>query len=343
MRTSFSNTSVLLPLVATVVSTLILCVILQADKVTAVARDAQLKLLVFSKTNAFRHITAIEAGKAMFQKFETDYNYKVTLSEDTEAEFGDNITPTILANKYDVIVLLHNTGPDLWWTDKQKANFMSFVEANSKGIVGIHAASDGSNWNWYINSLIGASFTKHPPPSDAVMTIEKPNHFIMNGMYQLLGNVTTWKRYDEWYEFNRNVRTQAPELVDVEILATVDESTYVGGGMGPDHVLIWIHDMKNHPANQLPTRVFYTALGHPDSSYTDPIYISHIVRGVEWVARRDPDSPATPSPSPLPSPSTSTSPKPSTSTSNDTHPSTSTSTPEHSHKIGRASCRERVL
>lgn len=134
------------------------------------------------------------------------------------------------------------------------------------------------------------------------MTIEKPEHFIMKGMVELLGGQTTWKRYDEWYEFNRNVRTQAPELKNLEILATVDETTYVGGSMGPDHVLIWCHEMDKHADDLLPTRVFYTALGHPDDSYSDPIFISHIVQGIEWVARRDPDSPQNPEPSPSLSP-----------------------------------------
>jgi len=253
--------------------------------VNAVDALSPLKLLVFSKTNGFRHATAIMAAQAMFRTLSKTNNYNVTFSENSEAEFGANVTPQKLAAKYDVIVLLHNTGPDLWYTDTQKSNLQKYMEEQAKGVVGIHAASDGSNWNWYIKNLIGASFTKHPPPQEAVITIEKPDHYIMkNSVAILKGN--QWKRTDEWYEFNRNVRNNAPELKNLVVLANVDEKTYTGGGMGTDHPLIWCHEM-NVPDQTKPGRVFYTALGHPDSSYTEPAYVAHIVSGIEWAARRD--------------------------------------------------------
>jgi putative drug exporter of the RND superfamily len=44
-----------------------------------------------------------------------------------------------------------------------------------------------------------------------------------------------WARTDEWYDFRGNPRGR------VRVLATLDESTYRGGGMGADHPIAWCH------------------------------------------------------------------------------------------------------
>ncbi len=45
-----------------------------------------------------------------------------------------------------------------------------------------------------------------------------------------------WVRTDEWYNFEDNPRA------NVNVLATIDESTYTGGNMGNDHPVIWYHE-----------------------------------------------------------------------------------------------------
>ena len=58
-----------------------------------------------------------------------------------------------------------------------------------------------------------------------------------------------WTRTDEWYDVRPNPRGR------VTVHATVDESTYRGGGMGSDHPVIWVH-------HQGRGRAWYTTLGH---------------------------------------------------------------------------------
>jgi type 1 glutamine amidotransferase len=48
----------------------------------------------------------------------------------------------------------------------------------------------------------------------------------------------------------------------VHVLATVDESTYQGGGMGTDHPVIWSHEQGRG-------RAWYTALGHTEASWSE--------------------------------------------------------------------------
>lgn len=263
------------------------------------------KLLVFSKTATFRHGTAIDAAVNMFKGFAGRMNYDITYSEDSEAIFGPSQTPQSLADQYDVIVFLHTTGPFLY-TETQKSNFKAYIENGNRGFVGIHAASDGMyDWEWYGGKLIGGFFTHHPAIQSAEITIEQPNHPIMKNTVAALDGSTTWIKQDEWYQFDRNPRTNA-ELTNVQILATVDESTYTGGDMGADHPLIWCHEYSSAAQGNQPTKVFYTALGHPDDSYTSDAYIAHIIAGIEWVSSpTDVPPPAAASsvsqPSPLPS------------------------------------------
>jgi type 1 glutamine amidotransferase len=60
------------------------------------------------------------------------------------------------------------------------------------------------------------------------------------------------------------------------VLATVDESTYSGGGMGVDHPIAWCHAFDGG-------RSWYTAMGHPAESYADPSFLSHLEGGIESV------------------------------------------------------------
>jgi type 1 glutamine amidotransferase len=82
-----------------------------------------------------------------------------------------------------------------------------------------------------------------------------------------------WTVTDEWYAFTRNPRDR------VHVLATVDERTYAGGVMGPDHPIEWSREPTG-----MSGRMWYTAMGHPDNLWADPIFTAHVVAGVAWTA-----------------------------------------------------------
>jgi type 1 glutamine amidotransferase len=79
-----------------------------------------------------------------------------------------------------------------------------------------------------------------------------------------------WHWTDEWYDFRTPPR-------DVTVLATVDEATYTGGGMGADHPLVWY---RRHGRG----RSFYTALGHATEAYDDPAFRAHLLGALQWAA-----------------------------------------------------------
>jgi type 1 glutamine amidotransferase len=94
---------------------------------------------------------------------------------------------------------------------------------------------------------------------------------------------TVWTHTDEWYNFRTNPRSH------VQVLATVDESSYRGGTMGADHPIAWCHEYQGG-------RAFYTALGHPAAAYAEPVFLAQLLAAVRYAAGRSPTCAPRPSP-----------------------------------------------
>ena len=105
-------------------------------------------ILVFSKTNAFRHEEAIPAANALFAEMARDKGWGYFQTEN-----GAAFTPAVLSH-FDAVVF-NNVSGDVFSPDQQAA-FKAYLE-NGGGYVGLHAAGDNSHkdWGWYINDLIG--------------------------------------------------------------------------------------------------------------------------------------------------------------------------------------------
>jgi type 1 glutamine amidotransferase len=84
-----------------------------------------------------------------------------------------------------------------------------------------------------------------------------------------------WKRFDELYNF-KWIGT------DIHVLITIDENSYTGGGNGEYHPMAWYHEFDGG-------RGFYTALGHDNKSFEDPLYLQHILGGIKYVMGDSPE------------------------------------------------------
>ena len=115
-----------------------------------------LHILVFSKTDGFRH-ASIEAGKVAFTKMATEKGFTVDFTEDATKFTTANL------KKYNAVVFLSTTGDVL--NDIQQQEFERYIQAGG-GYVGIHAAADCEyDWPWY-GRLVGAWFLDHPNPNN---------------------------------------------------------------------------------------------------------------------------------------------------------------------------------
>jgi len=226
-------------------------------------------ILVFSKTNGFRHEEAIPAGNAFFARLakEKGWGYYQT-------ENGATFSPALLA-RFDAVVF-NNASGDIF-TPQQRAAFRRFVE-NGGGFVGIHAAGDNSHaaWDWYMNDILGATFIGHPMDPQfqkATVTFENRTHPVSQGLPR------TWQHTDEWYAFDKSPRAKG-----YGVIASVDEKTYKPVAMWGkdlrmgDHPVIWWHCQGKG-------RTLYTALGHTAEAFAEPNYKLILTNATLWALR----------------------------------------------------------
>ena len=216
------------------------------------------RLLVFSKTSGFRH-ASIKDGKIALQKLAAEHNYAVDFTEDASVFTDANLA------RYAAVVFLLTTGTIL--DANQKAAFERYIRAGG-GYVGVHSASDTEyDWPWY-GGLVGAYFDRihgHSKVTQATIHVTDRTH----PSTMMLPAV--WIRTDEWYNFSTNPRGR------VNVLMTIDESTYKGGTMGIDHPIAWYHAYDGG-------RAWYTALGHTSASYYEPLFLDHLWGGIVYAA-----------------------------------------------------------
>lgn len=242
---------------------------IKAYETTPPALPTEIKhpaILVFSKTNGFRHEEAIPAANALFAKMAKDNGWGFFQTEN-----GATFNPEILG-KFDVVVF-NNTSGDVF-TPEQKAAFRSFVE-NGGGYVGIHAAGDDSHsWDWFVTNLIGTRFIGHPMEPQfqkAKLRVENRNNPATAHLPE------TWERTDEWYSFD-----SSPRKKGFNVLMTLDESSYSPVGMfdkdirmGKDHPMMWWKCVGKG-------RMFYSALGHTAESYAEPLNQDVLKGAISW-------------------------------------------------------------
>ena len=90
------------------------------------------RILVFSKTAAFRH-TSIEAGQKAIQQLGKQHGFTVDVTENAEQFDESNL------KRYQPVVLLNTTGDVL--NPQQQNAFERYIQAGG-GYLGIHAAAD---------------------------------------------------------------------------------------------------------------------------------------------------------------------------------------------------------
>ncbi|HVW97340.1 MAG TPA: ThuA domain-containing protein [Mucilaginibacter sp.] len=210
------------------------------------------RILVFTKTAGYHH-ESIPLGVNAIMKLGQENNFTVDTTSDDKKFVESNL------KKYDAVVFLSTTGSLL--TGGERNDFERYIQAGG-GYVGIHAAADAEyDWHWY-GRLVGGYFLSHPAQQEAVLHVVDRSHISTKHL------PADWKRKDEWYNYKDLDK-------DLHVLITIDENTYKGGLNGPNHPMAWYHYYDGGKA-------WYTELGHTDESYSDPLYLKHILGGIEW-------------------------------------------------------------
>jgi type 1 glutamine amidotransferase len=134
------------------------------------------------------------------------------------------------------------------------------------GFVGVHAATDCEyDWAWYVK-MVGGSFLSHPRQQMAKLIVTDKKFIATKHLPDV------WERKDEWYNF-KNLNP------DVHVLLKIDETSYEGGKNGDNHPMSWYHSYDGG-------RAFYTELGHTNESYSEPLFLQHLLGGIKYALKK---------------------------------------------------------
>ena len=229
-------------------------------------------ILVFSKTNSFRHEEGIAGGVKALQSIAARHKWGVFHTEN-----GAVFNESDLA-RFAAVVFLNASGDVL--NEAQERVFQSWLQGGG-GWLGIHSAGDDSHlaWQWYRDNLIGATFTAHPMNPQfqrATVVLENHDHRVLRGLPDI------WQHEEEWYSWEKSPRAEG-----FTILATLDEDSYspVQKFMGKerdlhmgDHPVVWTNCIGEG-------RSVYTAMGHKAEAFEQSQVVLLIENALTWLIK----------------------------------------------------------
>ena len=234
---------------------------------------ADTAVLLFSKTNGFRHSEAIEAGVPFFEALAVRRGWSLFHTEN-----GAVHSPELL-DRFDAVVWFQTSGDTL--LPEQRAALRDWIEAGG-GFVAIHGAGGDPSydWTWYVDELIGAHFVGHimdPQFQQARVVVEDRGHPATAKLPE------TFQHTEEWYSFEAS-----PRVRGARVLLSVDEDSYAQelGWLGwfvedrltmGDHPVVWSHCPGSG-------RALFSALGHQAGAYSVPEHQALLEGALEWAA-----------------------------------------------------------
>lgn len=238
-------------------------------------------VLVFNKTNGFRHEAAIPVADRVFSELANEQGWDVCVTDDAGVYDTDTL------RKFQLVVWNNVSGDVL--TQTQRAALQQWIESGG-GWIGVHGAGGDLeyDWQWYVDDVLRAQFHGHtldPHMQDADLLVSNP-------AVSLTAHLPARWRVpnEEWYAFANNPRERG-----CEILLTIDRNSYITKGeiapnwndsMAGEHPQVWRH-------RQGQGRVFYSAIGHQPETYALPEYRELLSRAMRWAVLGEEGDPLT--------------------------------------------------
>ena len=230
----------------------------------------KVKVLVYTKNGKGYVHDNIPFAAASIQKLGQSKGFRV----DTTST-ADIFTKETL-DKYDLLIFT-STNNDVFDTDAQRLAFRQYIEAGG-GFVGIHAVMGTErNWQWF-KQLIGGTFSWHAKFQKYTVRVIDKQHPSVQGL------PTEWVREDECYfekDLYPGVHTfLVQDVASLQLDEKDKERVKQNMGSFADYYpAAWHHIFDGGVA-------WVTTLGHDKKDYSDPVYMQHILQGIEFVAAR---------------------------------------------------------
>lgn len=220
-------------------------------------RSGTFKMLVYSKTQAFRH-ASISAGVSLLRTLATEKGFSVVTTETNE-----NFTSSGLAG-FEIVVFMNTTGDVL--DDAEQTAFQTWMTTKNGAWIGVHAAADTEpSWPWY-HELDGQPYTMHSPsgtPNQVAFDPKYATHPAVRGL------PNPWTLTEEWYNFS-------------EYLSWQDKPGFqiLGRKITDNQPIIWARQTDNY-------RSFYFGLGHEPATFSNADVKKMFTGAILWAVRRE--------------------------------------------------------
>ena len=233
------------------------------------------KVLVWGHT--WTHLPNPYAEKALEILSRKTGAFDVVVSDDPRLLLGDRL------RQFDALVMnnIHERDPFLRegfgaFTEEQKTTARQFDNAvkqsiieyvrSGKGIVGIHAATAAfQNWPEY-GQMMGGYYGGHIYEEVAIK-LDDPQHPV-NACF----GGKPWRINDEIYIFREPYSRQR---LHVLLSLDLDKMADPGKRSDKDYAVSWVRRYGEG-------RVFYTTLGHAAETYWNPLFLRHLLAGIQF-------------------------------------------------------------
>jgi len=212
------------------------------------------------------HVEYSNAAKVWLNKLAADSNFAIHYIQNTDS-IDDNYL-----SKYQLFIQL-DYAPYAWKPAAVKA-FQKYIEEGRGGWIGFHHATllgefDGyPMWNWFSGFMGGIRYKNYIATFAAAnVDAEDSVHPVMRGLPK-----SFIIRKEEWYTYDKSPR------VNVHVLATVDESSYVPDSdikMHSDHPVIWTNE-------HVKARNVYIFMGHSPILFENQFYTRLFRNAIFW-------------------------------------------------------------
>lgn len=226
----------------------------------------KMKVLVYTKNGeGYVHDNIPHAVKAI-QKLGEEHKFQVTVSDDPAVFTDENL------RGYDLL-LFPSTNNDVFDTDAQRLAFRKYIQAGG-GFVGLHSVvGTERKWEWF-KQLIGGTFVWHPRFQQYQLQVIDPTHPTVKDL------PTVWEKEDECY-FIKEIYPGIKVTI-AHNLETLDqkEKERIETSAGPYskyYPAVWHQDFDGG-------HVWISALGHHIKDYEDPLFLRHVLQGMQHVA-----------------------------------------------------------
>lgn len=246
---------------------------LQAEGAEIYYRDVEIKplhavgglgpfrVLIYQDARGKANSDVVNAARTAIERLGASNGFEVDVTTEPSGSFTEE-----KLQRYAAVVWNGVNGDAL--TQQERTAFEQYVQAGG-GCVTLRGAAAKGSWDWFAR-IVAAELVETTESALATLHLD-PEAYTDSGGAELCHPAADalpaeWRRVDHWPRFKTNPRADVNVLLNLQ-----DEAD------GSDRPIAWWHDEDAG-------RTFYSGLGYQASTYTEPLYLMHLLGGIEYAA-----------------------------------------------------------